>query len=171
MALPTGYAKMHEVIDEIVKTLFAADERRVTAWIDRMIGKNEECLGKSNVHCFIYNGDFYRQSNVRGHIQYRPALDYSLWDEMDKLVADQKAVDNDRAMVRQALVMLIEPCRTAQEVRDALPDCIAETMPQLQGLERRYQPLWTIATNPRAQRQIAKIMPKLELYSVARMIF
>jgi hypothetical protein len=167
----TIYHEMHKVIDDITDTLFAPDKRRIAGWIDRMIGKNEECLGKANIHCFIYNGEFYRQSNVRGHIQFRPALDYSLWDEMDQLLADKKQIEKDRAFVRQALVALLEPCGTIQEVRDALPDCVAETMPQLQGIERRASPMWSIVGNVRAQRQIDKIMPKLELYSIARMMF
>lgn len=167
----TIYHKTHEVIDHIITVLFEPDRRRIEAWIDRMIAKNEEAMGKTNVHCFIYNGDFYRQSNVRGFIQYRPALEYALWPEMDKLVADQRQVENDKAFCKQALVMLLEPCGTIQEIRDALPDCVAEVMPQLQGLERRYAPLWSISGNPRAQRQVAKIMPKLEMYSVTRMMF
>lgn len=165
------FKRIHEIIDDIVKVLFEPDARRIAAWIDRIIKKNEECLGKDNVHCFLYNGDFYRQSNVRGHIQYRPALDYSLWDEMDRLLKDQKQIDLDRSFCKQALVMLLERCMTIQEVRDALPDCVAETMPQLQGIERRFEPLWSIKTNPRAMRQVEKIMPKLEMYSVARMLF
>lgn len=171
MALPSGSVPMHEIVDDIIKTLFAADDRRLTGWTDRLIAKNEEAMGKDNIHCFIYNGEFYRQSNVRGFIQYRPALDYSLWPEMDQLLTDKKAVERDRAFVRQALVALLEDCHCLQDIRDTLPDCIGECMPQLQGVDRTRPALFTITNNPRAQRQVAKIMPKLELYSVARMMF
>lgn len=166
-----AHRRMHEIIDDIVKVLFEPDARRITAWVDRIIAKNEECLGKENIHCFIYNGDLYRQSNVRGFIQYRPALDYSLWDEMDRLDKDRRQIELDRSFCKQAMVMLLENCTDLQQIRDALPDCIGEAMPVLAQLERNRPPLYTIAGNPRAQRQVAKIMPKLEMYSVARMLF
>jgi len=165
-----AHLPFHQVISDIVDTLFEADSRRIASWIDQLVQKNDEIAGKAQ-HAFIYNGTRYRQSNVRGVIQTHPALDYTLWDEADLLIKDAKQVEQDKSFVRQTLVTLLEPCRTAQEIRNALPECLSECIPSLREYERTAPSLYTIANNPRAKRQIAKIMPKLELYSVARMMF
>lgn len=171
MTLPTGYAKAHQVVDVLIKALFDPDRRRLTAQVDRLIARNEECLGQQGLHCFIYNGVPYRQSNVTGHIKRYPGLDYSLWDDMELLLKDQKTVERDQSFIRQALIMLIEPCCSLQEVRDALPECVVDIMPELRALERRYELMWSIRGNVRAQRQVARVIPKLEAYAVARMMF
>jgi hypothetical protein len=162
--------KFYDVVMDIVTTLFEPDKRRLAAWVDRLIERNDEIIGFAN-HAFIYNGQQFRQSNVKGVIKVFPSLDYSLWDEADQFIADSKAIDQDKSFVRQALVRLMAPCLNAQDIRNALPECLADCIPALREYDRTAPEFYTIANNPRAQRQIAKIMPKLELYSVTRMMF
>jgi hypothetical protein len=90
---------------------------------------------------------------------------------MDLLVADQAIVDDNRAYVQQSLVNLFDPCESLQDMRDTLPECLVGCVPRLQQISREKEPAFTIKDNPRAMRQYLKVLPLMESYAAARLIF
>lgn len=155
----------------MLKQLFGNDERRLTAWVDRLCKSQQEALGDPKAYAFIYNGTFYRQSNVVGRIDGKKQLAPHLTAEMENFLKDKSAVDNDRAYTKQTLVNLLDGCDTLQDVRDTLPECLVCTLPQLRGLDRKREPACTIQSNPRALRHYVKILPVMEAYAAARLVF
>lgn len=162
----------HQWIDPILKELFGPDHRRLTAWIDRLCEKNSEIVGK-DVHGFIYAGIFYRPSNVIGRITQHQVLHSSLDPDMQDFLLSKKVVDIEKTKLRQVLFMLLEPCNNQLDIRDTLPECVIDCIPDLRKFfpNRTRDPAFTIAHNPRAMRLFNKLLPKMEEYSVARMIF
>jgi hypothetical protein len=166
MALP----EMHKLIDEVIKVLFAADDRRLQAWIDRLCEKNQEarrepCIG------FLYGGRYFKPSNVTGLVKVKRSIDPSLYPQIDQLLADEKLIDKDKAFIRQGMFAVLDPCRDVQEIRDALPECLVDCLPNLKTLSRHNEPGFTVQDNPRALRQFNKILPMMEVYATARMVF
>jgi hypothetical protein len=172
MTVVSQYASRFAVIDKIVNTLFAADNRRLQQWIDKLDGQNREARGDNMLLGFVYLGRYYRPSHVEGPdpMGVKP-VDPSLYTLVDAFLKDEAAIDEDKAFIRQGLYTILDPCKDLQEVRDALPECLVDFLPELKEFDRNRQECWTIETNPRAQRQFAKIRPKLEAYAVARMIY
>jgi hypothetical protein len=160
----------YQVIEALLKSLFGNDFRRLTEWTDKMVGKNCSRLGIVG-HAFLYSGIVYRQSNVVGIIKAPKLLHGELMEEMDALLADKAIVDDHRASVRQTLVNLFDPCESLQDMRDTLPECLVGCLPRFQQISREKEPAFTIANNPRAMRQYAKVLPLMESYAAARLIF
>lgn len=172
MAVVSRYDSRFAVIDKIINTLFAADNRRLQKWIDRLDSQNREARNDNMLLGFLYLGRYYRPSHVEGPdpTGVKP-LDPTLYATVDAFLADEKLVDTDKAFIRQGLFTILDPCKDMQEVRDALPECLVDFLPELKELERNADECWTIASNPRAIRQFEKVRPKLEAYAVARMIY
>jgi hypothetical protein len=166
MALP----EMHKLIDEVIKILFAADDRRLQAWVDRLCEKNQE-LRREPVIGFLYGGRYFRPSNVVGLVKTKRALDPSMYDQIDAYLDDERQVDKDKAFIRQAMFAVLDPCKDIQDIRDALPECLVDCLPKLKELSRHNQPAFTIQDNPRALRQFNKVLPMMEVYATARMVF
>lgn len=160
---------MHKLIDLMIERLFASDKRRLEAWADRIVKMNQEAQ-KCPDNAFIYSGLFFRLSTVCGPIPRRAALHPSLAPQMDQLLKDKKIIDDEKAFVRQAIVQLLDPCESLQDIRDALPDCLVSCISDLSRIERSREPAFTIQGNPRALRQYQKMLPNIQVYSATRLI-
>jgi hypothetical protein len=163
--------KKHEIITLIMKTMFQAEERRIQNWTDRLCRANQEFHKKCQM--FFWNGRFFRMSNVVGNIPQdkRAPLHSSLCDEADHLIADTKQPDDDKAFMKQAIFVLLEPCETTQDIRDALPEYLVDLVRWETSLPRTREAGYTIQNNPRALRDYHKMLPKIQIYSTARLIY
>lgn len=164
------YRSPHKVIDHIIQLLFAAEDRRLTAAIDQMCRDNNEAYAPERFDGFHYQGRFYRPDGLRGNLK-RKVLHLSLHPKMDLHLKDEAAVRLDEQMIRQTLFQLLDPCRSEQDMRDALPNCLSDTLGEIGRLPRQSAEAFTILDNPRAMKQYNKVRPKLELYSAARLLY
>lgn len=84
---------------------------------------------------------------------------------------DKKEVEFDRLRVKQALALLLKDVRTAQDLRDALPNQLAEMIDQIKGMERSRPEGFTLMTDPRKIKQYQKLREKIEFYTAARLLY
>lgn len=58
-------------------------------------------------------------------------------------------------------------------MRDALPECLVaqDQSGRYKGLERTREAAWTLAGDKRALEQYEKILPSIEYYAAAHLIF
>lgn len=159
------------VITAIDEQLFAAEERRLARATDALCEANQEAHGGSPSDGFRFQGRAYRHSLTPPGGRNFTSLHLSLWDRMTAHVADQQRLEDDRASVKQLLFRLIEPCTCEQHVRDAVPDCVADLLPEpYLSLGRMGSPTGSIH-DPRLMRQYQKTLPKIEEYAATRLIF
>lgn len=162
------------VIHAIVNKLFEAEERRLNAEIIRLNQQNKR-LSETKVDGFLYDGQLYMPKlgsiTILSANQTKVPLHNRLQGDMGKFVQDHKKVKDDRAIIIQTLFILLSPCVSKQDIRDALPECIVDCAEELQGLSRTREATWSIQNNPRAIRQYHKLLPKLEVYVAARLIY
>lgn len=163
------YRSAHKIIDHIVDVLFTAEHRRLTAFIDDLCRENQEAHGES-LDGFHYLGRFYRRQGLNGQLK-RKVLHFSLFPKMDAHLEDEAAIKSDELLIRQTLFQLLDPCRSEQEIRDALPNCLTDTLGESARLPRMSEAAFTIRDNPRAVKQYERVLPKLELYSAARLLY
>jgi hypothetical protein len=166
-----GNVSSHDIINNITKLLFAPDNRRIQGWIDQICNKNKDISDNKDPLGFWYNDKYYRPSWLLSGRYPKAILNHALYDEMDKLVKDERTTKDDQQFIRQTLFALVEPCETYQDLRDALPECLIDLIPNLGSFSRTREAGYIIKDNPRAYKQYLQILPKIETYCATRLIF
>ena len=158
----------------ITDRLFVAEGRRLNGYLIELNTKNKQ-LKDTLIDGFIYGGKYYQPREVTLWVaafgQARTPLHRSLQGEMENYLTDKKSVDDERKLITQTLYTLLAPCRTNQQIRDALPECLLDCFEGVSNLPRSQEVGFTLRDNPRALRQFEKILPRIEIYSVARLLY
>lgn len=157
---------------DVVKVLFEGDARRLSKVLEEIIDSNERAYKLRTTAGFIFNGDFYHRAGyaVPRHGERHP-LHESLWDTMMEYLQDVGQIVRDMTMINQMVHRLLADCVTAQDVRDALPESLAQLSNTLSALPRTRQVAWTLENDNRALRQFEKIRPLMDVYATTRLIF
>lgn len=160
---------LHKRIKGIMENLLTAEERRLEKARVDLIEKNRKFYPDEPHDGFTYVGSVYDPPNLPRGPRKRVFLHTSLHPEMDALIKDREQVLSDRYVLSQLLFRLLAPCKDDQDIRDALPECIIDTT-DLPRMTRLREPGWTL-TSAQDQRQFKMILPRIEFYSAARMLY
>jgi hypothetical protein len=164
-------ANTHEVIKRIMSGLFSAEERRLASAKERILISNKEFYRDKPHDGFMYLGMPYDIQGLPRGPRVRVSLHRKLHDEMDTLLKDQQQVEMDHKIIGQLLGSLLLPCSSLQDIRDALPNCVVDTLDELKALSRTRPVAFTIQDNERLTRQFEKILPRIEFYSTTRLLY
>lgn len=164
-----AFPEMHKLVDGLIDKLFSSDNARLAGWIDNLVKKNQQAKSIPG-NTFLYDGKQYRLSTLVGLVKENPTLHPSVLPAMSEYVTDEKIVDDEKSFVRQAIVRVLEPCETLQDIRDALPDCLVACIDGLMQLPRTRPEAFTIANDARATRQFMKMLPDIQSYAATRLI-
>ena len=161
-----------KVVDDLVKTIFEPDTKRLTAWLDQIVNKHRELVSLSDVG-FLVKGTFYKHSQAmppRGKMLIRNHLAVELTGEFMQYYQDRCAIDRDMTKARQLLTMLICSANDAQEIRDGIPDSLVVYTP-FKDIPRKmlHYNCW-IKNDKRLCREVADFLPKIEMYAGMRLI-
>lgn len=164
----------YALVKALTDTLFKAEERRLDRAILALNQENKRLQG-AQIDGFLHAGQFFLPKGVSltlaGPGQAKTALHKDLIGEMLHHLKDRSTVQEEREFISQTLYKLLNPCRTQQDIRDALPECLVNCIPELARLPRQREAAFTIKDDPRALRQYEKILPKMEIYSAARLLY
>lgn len=161
---------IYRIISDILKELFRKEEafqkKQIGKIIDAHIVKNPGFDG------FRHMGHIYTHvpTSYRKHGKYNQ-LDSSLEPEMEDYMYRFSTIEEDRAMVRQALALILKPCKNTQDIRDALPDSLISLLPALQNLKRTKPENWSVMGNERACRQYKQLSDKIDYYVATHLIY
>jgi hypothetical protein len=164
-------ACINPLIDEIKSVLFAPEKRRLATAIDQLVDQNEEIRHRSTVQGFMFNGETYIHSRAPMRHKSYPILAWALNEDMERWLKDRKQVQLDEAQIGQMLFKLLYQANDLQEIRDTLPECLVSLVPQLRGMQRKFEQEFLIRHNERDLKQFRKILPKIELYAMASLIY
>lgn len=160
-----------KLLDFILEQLFVAEFRRLRTNVSKLNRQNNE-VRRAQADGFMLNGLFYRDMESPPSADCAPALDLSLMADGLSFIADRDKVHHERQLIKQTLNHLVTGCSSSQDLRDALPDCLRDTLTQeINRLSRTREEAYTIRDNPRALRQYQKILPRIEFYSAARLLY
>lgn len=158
------------VITAVCAILFEAEFRRLNSNMDKIITNNNDLL-HAQYDGLIHNGTRYRLSNIIKGYSGFPAAHPELWDAVVAHSKDMDRVDHDNKMIKQILFKLTTDCISMQDLRDALPDCLANLVDKLHLYDRTREEAYTISNDERAVRQYITLRPKIEFYCMARLIY
>ena len=177
MALSNSY----QILDKIITILFEPEARRIDKLVSRLNELNHRAKGKP-CYGFMHMGEVYVPSEHidsfravhgrRGASQAVPTLAITLMDEARDFLAEVNKVKSDKDLIRQVLFKLIFQAGSKQEIRDALPECIVQLLPELKNYNRQQNdPAYLIRSDWRAVRDYEKALPKIELYAMTRLLY
>jgi hypothetical protein len=161
----------YQIVNTIIEELFKAENRRLQKWLNDIVTANFRESNLAQPVGFIYGGAYFRP-DWQGQGQFpKRALHSSLWGQMDNWIKDRSIILDDKQMISQILFGLIEKCSSDSEIRNALPECLVNCIPQYRSMTRSREEAWTIKLDDRRYRQYRKILPKIELYAVTMLIY
>ena len=163
--------QINEIIKALTSALFMAETKRLKKRELELVAENRS-LSSGHYDGFFYQGRFYtdldRSIASKG---IKASLHPSLVPSMERHIKDRREVEFDRLRVMQALALLLKDVRTAQDLRDALPNQLAEMIDQIKGMERSRPEGFTLMTDPRKIKQYQKLREKIEFYTAARLLY
>lgn len=163
--------QINEIIKALTSALFMAETNRLKKRELELVAENRS-LSSEHYDGFFYQGQFYtdldRYIAAKGT---KASLHPSLVPSMERHIKDKKEVEFDRLRVKQALALLLKDVRTAQDLRDALPNQLAEMIDQIKGMERSRPEGFTLMTDSRKIKQYQKLREKIEFYTAARLLY
>jgi hypothetical protein len=160
-------------IDPLLTKLLAAEDRRMGNILSKMNTKNKR-LNDTKIDGFIHRGIYYIPKDavwIRVAKQSKTALHLSLIGEMESFLKDRQRVEDDRKLISQVLFNLLSPCRSNQDIRNALPNCLVSVMPELAKLPRTDSEAYTLQDNPRALRQYEMALLKMEVFVATQLLY
>lgn len=161
-----------KLVDHIVNQLFMAENRRLKAYIDKLVMENREVTGQQ-LGGFLFQGKWYPHSSVQpsvGKLVKKP-LAFELEPRMLTYLADEKLVSHEKKQIHQILFKRLLSCFSNQDVRDAIPDCLTSLVPPEIGNLERVRNESFFANHPKDDEQYRKAKEKIEFYSAARLMY
>lgn len=166
-------SELFKLSQRILKCLFEPERRRMDGIVQKLTDANSRHYGRETFG-FMFDGNFYvpkGNGTAATADKVKLSLATHLIPEAIQFRNEQKALDLDEHRIGQMLFKLTQPCTTMQELRDALPECLLQFIPELKPYERRFNEQWSIMTDARAMEQYRKILPTIEAYTVSHLLY
>lgn len=162
-----------KVLHGLMDQLFEPEKRRLQACLDRIIDQHEESQSAKGFLSFMYGGKTYQHSRCGAAFKNLPSLAWNLNDQMDAYLKDGRNTTQDRDLIHQAIFKCVYGWNDVQDFRNRLPEVIVPVYWLNKAAPARTVPFEeaTCHLNERDKRQFSKILPKIELYSMARLIY
>lgn len=157
----------------LVKHLFAAEIRRLDGMLIELGKSNDRAIDGQPSAGFMYKGDYFLRADYKNPPAHgeRKVLVPDLWDQMGKYQEETSKLLMDIHKINQMTFRLVKGCNTAQDIRDALPECLVNVSAEMRQLPRTNQEGWTILGDERAVRQFEKVKPLMEFYSATSLMY
>lgn len=162
-----------KVINFVLEKLFEAEKRRLAGVILELNNSNKR-LKSLTADGFLYGGQVFMPSGVSTVVQQgvcKPTLHFTLNNTMEAWLKDEKTVKDDLCLIKQMLFRVLKPCTSDREIRNALPECLVVLVPGMGNEPRADNAGYTLRGDLRAMRQFSKLVPKMEIYSVGRLLY
>lgn len=162
--------ELYDTITEIMGILFDREETQIRNRELSLLPRHASLGGSKDG--FRHMGVVYTQlaTSVRKQGTY-DRVHASLVPELDTILAERKVIQSDREWIKQALFLVLQDARSAQDLRDALPNCLTALLPQCARLARTRGEAFTLSDNPRAFSQYMRLKDKIEFYVAARFLY
>lgn len=167
--LQTG--QINQVIDALISALMKPENTRLKKRELELVKENRK-ISSGNFDGFFYQGSYYTDLDKSVASKgIKSGLHPSLVPSMEIHVQDVKMVKNDQHRMKQALAIVLKDCRTAQDLRDALPNQLAEMIDQIKDLPRQRPEGFTLMADPRKFKQYQSLREKIEFYTATRLLY
>lgn len=174
-SLNTFHGKIGAVVWSLVKALISADSKLVHGEIDELINQNNLILNAQH-RGFCYNGLYYKSSigdspvAILQDMGYDPVLSKQLVSRVDKLADRWRQIETDRELLTRLFRDLTAPCRSIQDLRDALPECVIQFDPALQGMPRTREEAYTVRCDAALRLRYGMALERIHTYAAMHLL-
>jgi len=170
-SMPPQNSSYFKLIKAFLTELFAGEKRRLNKSVSDLIQMNNEAKAVQAAG-FLYNGEYYTAEgfSIVGNVK-KETLHDSLTDKMEWHIKSASKVAHEERLIGQMIFKLLGPCEELQQMRDTLPDCLAEVIPALKNLPRMNEVGCSLSNDTRSYEQFTKLLPRIEFYAAARLIY
>lgn len=163
--------QINSIIDGLLTSLFSSENARLRKRELALVSENRK-LSPQKYDGFFYQGQFFtdldRSIASKG---IKSGLHPSLVPSMELHMKDKNEVEFDTRRVKQALALVLKDCRNTQDLRDALPNVLADMIDQIRGMPRTRPEGFTLMTDQRKFKQYQALREKIEFYSAAKLLY
>jgi len=160
----------YALIQTLLDDLFGSEERQFQKVCDDFWIQCREA-STDLADAYTYWGQTFRiSSQMRGGAKRRP-VPKSLEPRAEAIMKDRRRVLDDKQIIRQYLFLLCDSVSTFQELRDTLPECLAITIPELNGLPRTNEEGYSLKSDLTRWNNFQRILPRIQTYAVSRMFY
>jgi len=165
---PPTYSNKNLLVDAIVETLVAKEMAHQEGVLRSLIRENADLGG--SYHGFMFQGKFRTQLPKEQHKRAtKKAPEPAMYPAISAYMADMKCVEQETQAVKQGISLLLWPCKTDQDCRDALPEDIVNLIPTMQMLPRQKPEAWSIGDKPLQKLQYESIKIKILYFLTTEM--
>jgi hypothetical protein len=127
--------------------LMAPDAKLLKQRINKLVDDNNRLYGVDNNGFTVMNYYIERGGKITEMLIWEPSCHNSLKNEAINVVRHWKEMKDDDSYLVLVLRELVAPCKSEQEVRDALPECLVQLVPSLSCLPRTKEAGYTLKSD------------------------
>ena len=168
--IPSLYAMQQMILS----ALLAAETRRLEVQLFSLCQKNSHLLGRTTTG-FRYEGKTFITEEC-SRVTPFPLLHYDLLDDMEIYAKDRKAIESERSTIKQLLTKLLDIGMEAQQMRNALPECLIQFTPNfIKRLSRTKDQEAVMREDLKLSEttinQFHQWLPKIEMYAATHLLY
>jgi hypothetical protein len=155
----------------LLTKVFAGEQKRLDKLKTSFAKRNREVMPEASdgfVHRMIFFSTKPDDPNVKTSAY--PAH-VTLVLELNQFFVELNRLEQDMLRVKQGLAIVLRDCTTAQDVRDALPNSMAELLDQTKRLPRTRPEAYTLQNKPIQQQQYTTMRNLMEVYVMTRAMY
>ena len=162
---------VYTLTQALMKRMFEGEQKRLDKLKTAFAKRNREMMPEAT-DGFIYRMTFFSAKpddpNVK-HSHY--TADPNLVNELNCFFLEVTKLEQDMNKVRQGLSLVLRECNTPQDIRDALPNSMADILDQTKRLPRTRPEAYTLEGKPIQQQQYKPMRDLMDLYMMTRALY
>lgn len=169
----SNYKDIWRFTDALITKLIRPEYRKLQETINHLVLKNAEATGKAAL-AFTQDGLVYKHTSMVHQpdgISWRPALSFSLASEFQEYKKHLNQLSDQKAVMRQTLVLLFHPTQSLQELRDSTPEYLVHFVPEFKDVPRQQDVLALVTGNERLVRQFKKSENLMKLHAAGHLLY
>ena len=161
----------HAAVKAILDIVMTPDRVQLMNTKDRLIKENHAAGGR--YAGFLFGGKFIRREGVKPNPKdLKSPLAMVLWPQGREYLENLKRFEADEARMKAGLSLILRSCQGWQDIRDTLPDTLAELLPpEVSSLPRTREELYTLEGNELHLNQCQSTLNLLASYKAARFLY
>jgi hypothetical protein len=170
MAKVSAANTLYHLIEYIITTLLKKDYTRLDLILEGFLEQNYMLGGIKEG--FLLEGKFHTllPSKQQFVIEKR-MLHPRLHGEVREYLAERRLIEVEAKTIQQGLSLLVKPCKSTQDLRDALPEDIVDLVPQFRSMTRQRPEAWCLEGSEFQKHQYGTVKEKLMFYITNQMLY
>ena len=158
------------IISNLVVKLRARDDQQLVRELEELIEQNY-AMGMPK-QGFLFGGEFHTNLPAKTiKADEKKLIHVSLKKEASYYCARKTLLNKEMVRIINGLSLVLRPCKSWQDIRDALPDPLRNELDETRSLRRLKVEAWPLQDKPLQLHQYQQTAELLLFYYTNRLIF